>query len=129
MRRRVGRRRGDCWKSGSTARNCGGILPARGVPTEEDTALLAAAGALLDLVRTNVDRLRGSIDVESKPGEGCTLRVQLGTTLATAHILLVAAGGQTFALPAEFVETACLVQTSEIFTLEGHSAIRARLMP
>jgi methionyl-tRNA synthetase len=38
------------------ARNCGGILPARGVPTEEDTALLAAAGALLDLVRTNVDR-------------------------------------------------------------------------
>jgi len=38
------------------ARNCGGILPARGVPTEEDAALLAAANALPDLVRTNVDR-------------------------------------------------------------------------
>ena len=38
------------------ARNCGGVLPARGVPTEDDTALLAAAAALPDLLRTNIDR-------------------------------------------------------------------------
>ena len=38
------------------ARNCGGILPARGAPTEEDTALLAAAAALPDLVRLHIDR-------------------------------------------------------------------------
>jgi len=38
------------------ARNCGGILPARGAATEEDAGLLAAAGALLDLVRVNIDR-------------------------------------------------------------------------
>ncbi|MDR3529864.1 MAG: methionine--tRNA ligase [Rhodopila sp.] len=38
------------------ARNCGGILPARGPATEDDTALLTAAGALLDLVRVNIDR-------------------------------------------------------------------------
>jgi methionyl-tRNA synthetase len=38
------------------ARNCGGVLPARGTPTEDDAALLAAAGALPDLVRANIDR-------------------------------------------------------------------------
>lgn len=38
------------------ARNCGGTLPARGTATEADTALLSSAGALPDLVRTNVDR-------------------------------------------------------------------------
>jgi methionyl-tRNA synthetase len=38
------------------ARNCGGILPASGAPTEDDTALLSAAAALPDLVRANIDR-------------------------------------------------------------------------
>jgi methionyl-tRNA synthetase len=38
------------------ARNCGGILPARGVPTEEDAALLQASAALPDLMRANIDR-------------------------------------------------------------------------
>jgi methionyl-tRNA synthetase len=38
------------------ARNCGGILPARGTPTEEDAALLTAADALLELVRFHIDR-------------------------------------------------------------------------
>ena len=38
------------------ARNCGGVLPARGIPTDDDTALLAAAAALPDLLRTNIDR-------------------------------------------------------------------------
>jgi methionyl-tRNA synthetase len=38
------------------ARNCGGVLPARGAVTEEDAALLAAADGLLELVRGHVDR-------------------------------------------------------------------------
>ncbi|WP_422393863.1 Hpt domain-containing protein [Phormidium tenue] len=107
-----------------TAAQIQGLILSPGFSSRTLVTEISGRGVGLDVLRTNVDRLRGNIDVESKPGEGCTLRIQLGTTLATAHILLVAAGGQTFALPAEFVETACLVQTSEIFTLEGHSAIR-----
>ena len=38
------------------AKNCGGLLPARGAPAEDDTALLAAAGALPDLMRAHIDR-------------------------------------------------------------------------
>ena len=38
------------------ARNCGGVLPARGEPTEDDTEMLAAADALLALLRANIER-------------------------------------------------------------------------
>lgn len=38
------------------ARNCGGVLPARGAPTDDDRVMLDMAGGLLDLVRTNIDR-------------------------------------------------------------------------
>ncbi|MBE9156121.1 hybrid sensor histidine kinase/response regulator [Nodosilinea sp. LEGE 06152] len=84
---------------------------------------ISGRGVGLDVLRTNVERLKGTIEVQSTPGQGCTLRVQLGTTLTTAHVLLVGASGQTFALPVEFVQTTCLVQTSDVFTLEGHSTI------
>ncbi|WP_242021363.1 hybrid sensor histidine kinase/response regulator [Nodosilinea sp. FACHB-141] len=107
-----------------TATQIQGLILSPGFSSRTLVTEISGRGVGLDVLRTNVDRLRGSIEVQSKPGEGCTLRVQLGTTLATAHVLLVAAGGQTFALPAEFVETACLVQTSEIFTLEGYNAIK-----
>ncbi|HZG38615.1 MAG TPA: hybrid sensor histidine kinase/response regulator [Nodosilinea sp.] len=107
-----------------TAAQIQGLILSPGFSSRTLVTKISGRGVGLDVLRTNVERLRGSIDVQSKPGEGCTLRIQLGTTLSTAHVLLVAAGGQTFALPAEFVKTACLVQTSEIFTLEGHNAIR-----
>ncbi|WP_410510578.1 response regulator [Nodosilinea sp. E11] len=84
---------------------------------------ISGRGVGLDVLRTNVERLKGTIDVQSTPGQGCTLRIQLSKTLSTAHVLLVKTGGQTYALPVECVQTACLVQTSDIFTLEGHSAI------
>lgn len=100
-----------------------GLILSPGFSSRTLVTEISGRGVGLDVLRTNVERLKGSIDIQSTPGEGCTLRIQLGTTLATAHVLLVAAGGQTFALPAEYVETACLVQASEIFTLEGHDTI------
>jgi two-component system chemotaxis sensor kinase CheA len=70
-----------------------------------------------------VERLKGTIEIESVPGRGCKIRVALGTTLATAHVLIVAVRGRNYALPVEFVETACLVDPQDIFTLEGRETI------
>nr|WP_278003680.1 hybrid sensor histidine kinase/response regulator [Nodosilinea sp. TSF1-S3] len=106
-----------------------GLILSPGFSSRTMVTEISGRGVGLDVLRTNVERLKGSISVQSTPGEGCTLSIQLGTTLATAHVLLVAAGGQTFALPAELVETACLVQSSEIFTLEGHPAIMRNERP
>ena len=99
------------------------LILSPGFSTRTMVTEISGRGVGLDVLRTNVERLKGSIEVHSTPGQGCTIRIQLGTTLATAHVLLVTANGHTYALPVEFVQTACLVQASDIFTLEGHSTI------
>ena len=84
---------------------------------------VSGRGVGLDVVRANVERLKGSIQVESIPGKGTTLRFQLPTTLATAHVLLVSVNGIAYALPVEFVHTAKLVSEEDIFSIEGRDAI------
>lgn len=99
------------------------LILSPGFSTRTMVTEISGRGVGLDVLRTNVERLKGSIEVHSTPGHGCTIRIQLGTTLATAHVLLVQVNGHTYALPVEFVQTACLVQAGDIFTLEGHSTI------
>ncbi len=101
-----------------------GLILSPGFTSRTLVTEISGRGVGLDVLRTNVERLKGTIEVQSTPGQGCTLRVQLGTALATANVLLVAVSGQTYAVPLESVQTACLVQPSDIFTLEGHSTIR-----
>lgn len=99
------------------------LIFAPGFSTRTFVTEVSGRGVGLDVVRTNVERLKGSIQVESTPGKGCTLRLQLSTTLATAHVLLVSCNGITYALPVEFVQIARLVPQSDIFTIEGKETI------
>ncbi|HIK26800.1 MAG TPA: Hpt domain-containing protein [Oscillatoriaceae cyanobacterium M7585_C2015_266] len=99
------------------------LIFAPGFSTRTFVTEVSGRGVGLDVVRTNVERLKGSIQVESTPGRGCTLRLQLSTTLATAHVLLVSCNGITYALPVEFVQIARLVPQSDIFTIEGRETI------
>ncbi|NJK99735.1 MAG: hybrid sensor histidine kinase/response regulator [Spirulinaceae cyanobacterium SM2_1_0] len=94
-----------------------------GFSTQTTVTTVSGRGVGLDVVQNNIDRLKGSIQVESTLGQGTTFRIQLSTTLATANVLLVEVRGQTFALPVEFVQTSLLVARSEIFTLEGCQTI------
>lgn len=84
---------------------------------------ISGRGVGLDVLRSNVERLKGSIEIESTPGKGCLIRIRLGTTLATAHVLIVTVQGQTFALPVEAIQTACLVHTHDLFQLEGRQTL------
>lgn len=99
------------------------LIFAPGFSTRTLVTEVSGRGVGLDVVQTHVDRLKGSIQVESLPGQGCTVRLQLSMTLATAHVLIVAVQGDSYAIPVEAVETACLVQTDSIFTIEGRNTI------
>ncbi|WP_082218463.1 hybrid sensor histidine kinase/response regulator [Kamptonema formosum] len=99
------------------------LIFAPGFSTRTFVTEVSGRGVGLDVVRTNVEHLKGTIQVESARGRGCTLRLQLGATLATAHVLLVAVSGQPLALPVEFVQMAKLVHPEEIFTIEGRETI------
>jgi two-component system, chemotaxis family, sensor kinase CheA len=99
------------------------LIFAPGFSTRTFVTEISGRGVGLDVVRTNVEALKGSIQVESFPGKGCTFRLQIGTSLATANVLIVAVEGIAYALPIEFIETAKFIATSEIFSLESKETI------
>jgi two-component system, chemotaxis family, sensor kinase CheA len=99
------------------------LIFAAGFSTRTFVTEISGRGVGLDVVRTNVEALKGSIQVESKSGKGCTFRLQLSTSLATANVLIVAVAGIAYALPIEFVETAKMVAYGDIFAIEGKTTI------
>lgn len=94
-----------------------------GFSTSSFVTDFSGRGVGLDVVRTNVERLKGTIQFKSTPGMGCTFRVQLPVTLATSRVLIVAVSGIKYAVPVEHVQTTSLVARREIFTLEGRETI------
>lgn len=94
-----------------------------GFSTRSFTTEVSGRGVGMDVVRANVERLNGSIQVQSQPGQGCLLRLQFGIALATAPVLLLVVGGITYALPIECVETLLWLDRQCLFSLEGRSHI------
>jgi two-component system chemotaxis sensor kinase CheA len=99
------------------------LIFAPGFSTAPLITEVSGRGVGLDVVQTNVEKLKGAIEVESFPGQGCTLRINLSITLATAHVLIVQINEIPYAIPVEFVRTACLIRSEDIFPLEGHDTI------
>lgn len=87
-----------------------------GFSTSSFVTDVSGRGVGLNVVRTNIERLKGTVQLESASGGGCTFRVQLPITLATARVLVATVNDQIYALPVEWVQTARLVSQQEIFS-------------
>jgi two-component system, chemotaxis family, sensor kinase CheA len=94
-----------------------------GFSTRSFVTEVSGRGVGMDVVRANVERLKGSIQIQSQPGQGCILRLQFGIALATAPVLLLVVDGITYALPLECVETMLWLDGDRFFSLEGRSHI------
>ena len=70
-----------------------------GVSTAEKVSDVSGRGVGMDVVKTNLDRLGGKIEIDSTPGRGSRFRIKLPLTLAIIPSLLVSDGGQRFAIP------------------------------
>ena len=99
------------------------LIFAPGFSTRAFVTEVSGRGVGLDVVRTNVERLKGTIQVESTPGKGTTFRLQLASTLATAHVLIVEVDSISYAIPVEFVDTTLLVKQHDIFSIEGRDTL------
>ncbi|NJM70106.1 MAG: hybrid sensor histidine kinase/response regulator [Scytonema sp. RU_4_4] len=95
------------------------LIFAPGFSTRTSLTEISGRGVGLDVVRANVERLKGTIQVEFTPGKGCLFRVTLNSILATSNVLIVQVNQHAYAIPVEFVETMLLVSPQEIFALEG----------
>ncbi|MBI3581855.1 MAG: response regulator [Nitrospinae bacterium] len=99
------------------------LVFAHGFSTSAFVTDVSGRGIGLDVVRANVEALKGSVQAESKPGVSCVFRVKLPVTLTTARVLLVEAGGGAYAIPMEYVDAALRVAPGDVFHLEGKPAI------
>jgi chemosensory pili system protein ChpA (sensor histidine kinase/response regulator) len=81
------------------------LIFAPGLSTAPRLTESSGRGIGLDVARTEIAALGGSIEVASAPGAGTTFRVRLPLALATAEVLLVRAAGTLYAIPSDLVET------------------------
>ena len=102
-----------------------------GLSTLPQVTDLSGRGVGLDVVRENLERLHGLVEVDTAPSRGTTFTLTLPLTLATSHVLLVEVAGQTVAVPTMTVERALHVEAASVGRIEGKPAIRAdgRLLP
>ncbi|MEE3719493.1 hybrid sensor histidine kinase/response regulator [Tumidithrix elongata RA019] len=94
-----------------------------GFSTRTNVSEISGRGVGLDVVRANVERLKGNLQLESTPGKGCLFRLTLKTNLATTYVLIVEVNQTIYALPLEYVQTMMLVSPQEIFAIEGSQTI------
>lgn len=112
-----------------TPREIRSLMFAPGLSTSRFVTDVSGRGVGLDVVRTNVERLKGAIEVDSTPGSGVTIVVRLPTSLSTTRALLVRVRGFLYGLPSHAVTRTVRVEPSEIFTVEGRRAILHRGLP
>lgn len=124
--KRTALRRGVCREeelATMTTAQIQSLIFAAGFSTRTTITEISGRGVGLDVVRANVERLKGSIQVDSTPGKGCLFRIELNTTLATTNVLIVEVNRVSYAIPVEFVQTTLLVSGQEIFAIEGSQTI------
>ena len=70
-----------------------------GFSTAEQVTEVSGRGVGMDVVKTNIDKIGGSVDVQSKPGAGTTVRMKIPLTLAIIPALIISSGRQRYAIP------------------------------
>ncbi len=97
-----------------------------GFSTAEKISDLSGRGVGMDVVRSNLTKLNGTIELESKLGAGTTVFLRLPLTLAILPVLLVEVGNEIYALPLRsVVETAC-IRATELHRFEGSELLHLR---
>jgi len=96
-----------------------------GFSTRRVVTDLSGRGVGLDVVRTGLKALRGSVSVSSGEGEGCTFVLRVPVTMTTEDGLLVRAGGQLFAIPVTAVDQIRVIGAGEVIEVEASQAIMA----
>jgi two-component system, chemotaxis family, sensor kinase CheA len=99
------------------------LVLASGFSTRSFITEISGRGIGLDVVRTNVERLKGEIQIESTPGKGCIFRIHLNTTLTTINALFFSVQGVVHALPIEWLDTTVMVSQDQISITEDSAIL------
>ena len=75
------------------------LVFAPGFSTAEKVTNVSGRGVGMDVVRTNIEKIGGTVDIQSAPGKGTTLRVKIPLTLAIIPALIITTAGERYAIP------------------------------
>lgn len=92
---------------------------------------VSGRGVGMDVVRTNIQKLNGSIDIRSSLGKGTTFVISLPLTLAILPVLLVRLGEQPFAVPLSMVREILPIEPAEVQEVGGRATmvVRGEVLP
>ena len=97
-----------------------------GFSTASEVTEVSGRGVGLDVVRTVLDRLKGTVQVISHPGQGTTIQLRVPLTLASIQTLLFRVGGRLFAVPISSVVEITRVSGGEIHRVDQREVLRLR---
>ncbi len=97
-----------------------------GFSTAEKITNLSGRGVGMDVVKRNIQALRGSVDISSKEGAGTTVSVRLPLTLAIIDGFLVQVGGSVFVIPLDMIEE-CIEYATE--PGQDYCNLRGQVLP
>ena len=116
-------------------RDATNLIFSAGFSTAAAVTNVSGRGVGMDVVKTNIEKIGGSIDLTSVPGRGTTVRIRIPLTLAIIPALVVWAGGFRYAIPQvnllELVRLAGDQARSSVETVQGTPVyrLRGRLLP
>ncbi len=103
-----------------------GLIFLPGLSTRKEASETSGRGVGMDVVKTNIAKLGGVIDVQSEVGIGTKFTITLPITLAIIRVLLVEVSDHVFAIPLANVREAVTLDESGVFTVDEHEAMTLR---
>jgi len=102
-----------------------------GFSTKDQISSVSGRGVGMDVVKTNIQKLNGRIDIASTTGGGCRISIALPLTLAILPVLVVRLGEQSFALPLTMVREIMRIDPTQIQSVGGKASlvIREEVLP
>jgi two-component system chemotaxis sensor kinase CheA len=102
-----------------------------GFSTMTQASAVSGRGVGMDVVKTNIQKLNGSIDIRSEPGKGSVFIISLPLTLAILPVLLVLLGDQPFALPLSMVREILPIEKEKMQEVGGKETlvVRGEVLP
>jgi two-component system chemotaxis sensor kinase CheA len=102
-----------------------------GFSTKDEISSVSGRGVGMDVVKTNISKLNGSITIESEPGKGSTFTISLPLTLAILPVLLLRLSDQPFAVPLSMVREIMSVTPEEQQLISGRPTmvVRGEVLP
>jgi two-component system chemotaxis sensor kinase CheA len=107
------------------------LVFAPGFSTAEVVSDLSGRGVGMDVVRSAVEKVNGTVVLESEKGKGTRISLSLPLSLAVTNVMIIEAAGQLFGVPLEYVVETVRIPRSTVRTIKNHQAtvLRGRIVP